>query len=63
MFSSNTRQEFLAYLRDIQEHADPAIVEYVHHVVVKNGVGSPYTLYEYDRNRRERGKEPREQEG
>jgi hypothetical protein len=32
MFSYNTRQEFLAYLRDIQDHADPAIVECVHQV-------------------------------
>jgi hypothetical protein len=61
MFSYNTRQEFLVYLRDILDHADPAIVECVHQVY---GEPTPFfTMYEYDRNRRKREKEAREQEG
>lgn len=61
MFSYNTRQQFLAYLRNIQEHADPAIVDCVHQVY---GEPTPFfTIYEYDRNRRKRDKEARGQEG
>lgn len=57
----NPGRFILAYLRDIQDHADPAIVECVHQVY---GEPTPfYTIYEYDRNRRKRDKEPREREG
>lgn len=61
IFSYNTRHEFLGYLRDIQDRADPAIVECVHQVY---GEPTPFlSMYEYDRNRRKRDKEARGQDG